>query len=119
MSRIASFVGLDYADSVVQACVMDAAGRRLANRRCENDWRSIAARGKTVAPAPEPVVFTVKNSVSEPLFSLSPRADRPCRAAVRWAGASGHRILYGRGGSGGRVGASRGLVAGLGPSRFR
>jgi transposase len=41
MSRIASFVGLDYADSVVQVCVMDAAGRRLANRRCENDWRAI------------------------------------------------------------------------------
>ncbi|MBN2563938.1 MAG: hypothetical protein JXQ75_23735, partial [Phycisphaerae bacterium] len=30
--------------------------------------------GKTVAPAPKPVVFTVRNGVSEPLFSLLPRA---------------------------------------------
>lgn len=41
MSRIVVFVGLDYADSVVQVCVMDSAGRQLANRRCPNDWRAI------------------------------------------------------------------------------
>jgi transposase len=41
MLRITLFVGLDYADSVVQVCVMDSAGRQLANRRCANDWRAI------------------------------------------------------------------------------
>lgn len=46
MSRITSFVGLDYADSVVQVCVMDAAGRQLANRRCANDWRVIRRVGE-------------------------------------------------------------------------
>ena len=36
------FVGLDYATAFVQACVMDRAGRMLANRRCDNEWRAIA-----------------------------------------------------------------------------
>jgi transposase len=36
------FVGLDYATAFVQVCVMDRAGRMLANRRCENDWLAIA-----------------------------------------------------------------------------
>ncbi|MBN2559426.1 MAG: hypothetical protein JXQ75_00660 [Phycisphaerae bacterium] len=31
--------------------------------------RGLAVRGKTVVPAPKPVVFTVRNGVSEPLFS--------------------------------------------------
>lgn len=41
MSRVTVFVGLDYADSVVQVCLMDANGRELANRPCDNDWRRI------------------------------------------------------------------------------
>ncbi|MBN2561719.1 MAG: hypothetical protein JXQ75_12395 [Phycisphaerae bacterium] len=48
----------------------------------------LAARGKTVAPdcgtGVSPVVFTVRNGVSEPLFSLSPRADGH-RAGITWA----------------------------------
>jgi transposase len=36
------FVGLDYATAFVQVCVMDRAGRMLANRRCENDGLAIA-----------------------------------------------------------------------------
>ena len=36
-----SFVGLDYAQSGVQVCVLDSSGRVLANRLCRNDWRSI------------------------------------------------------------------------------
>ena len=41
MSRVTILVGLDYADSVVQVCIMDSNGRELANRPCDNDWRSI------------------------------------------------------------------------------
>jgi transposase len=37
------FVGLDYATAFVQVCVLDPGGRTLANGRCENDWRAIAA----------------------------------------------------------------------------
>lgn len=35
------FVGLDYATAFVQVCVLDASGRVLANRRCENHWLAI------------------------------------------------------------------------------
>lgn len=36
------FVGIDYATAFVQVCVLDADGRVLGNRRCENDWGAIA-----------------------------------------------------------------------------
>jgi len=37
------YVGLDYATAFVQVCILDPSGRMLANGRCENDWRAIAA----------------------------------------------------------------------------
>lgn len=42
MKRIT--VGLDYHKDSVQVAVLDAAGKVLLNRRCENDWRSIRDR---------------------------------------------------------------------------
>lgn len=35
------FVGLDYAQSGVQVCVVDGGGRMRMNRCCRNDWRAI------------------------------------------------------------------------------
>jgi transposase len=37
------YVGLDYHDASVQVCVLDGAGKVLANRPCKNDWRAITA----------------------------------------------------------------------------
>lgn len=37
------YIGLDYHDDQIQACVLDAAGQVLANRRCPNDWQALAA----------------------------------------------------------------------------
>lgn len=42
MSIVTVFVGLDYHDRVVQACVLDREGHVLVNRSCANDWRQIA-----------------------------------------------------------------------------
>ena len=42
MSKLPVFVGLDYHQSVVQVCVMDASGRVLTNQKCRNDWQTIA-----------------------------------------------------------------------------
>jgi len=36
------YVGLDYHTNFIQVCVLDAAGRVLANRRCPNDARAVA-----------------------------------------------------------------------------
>ncbi len=36
------YVGLDYATTVVQVCVLDRSGKLLANRACANDGREIA-----------------------------------------------------------------------------
>jgi transposase len=47
-------VGLDYHSDSVRVCVLDAAGRVLANKDCANDWRQIdrlARRHGTVARA--------------------------------------------------------------------
>lgn len=41
MCKVTVFVGLDYHQQSVQVCVMDAVGKVLVNRRCENDWRMI------------------------------------------------------------------------------
>lgn len=46
MKKIAVNVGLDYADSVVQVCVMDSEGKLLRNAKSENRWQAIAARVK-------------------------------------------------------------------------
>jgi transposase len=42
MTMLPTFVGLDYHQSSVQVCVMNAAGEVLANRKCPNDWRAVA-----------------------------------------------------------------------------
>lgn len=42
MSRVTVFVGLDYHQASVQVCVMEASGRVLINRACDNSWRDIA-----------------------------------------------------------------------------
>lgn len=36
------YVGLDYHQSSVQVCAMDASGKLLLNRSCENNWAAIA-----------------------------------------------------------------------------
>ena len=41
MKRIPVYVGLDYHQSSVQVCVMDAGGETLMNRRCRNDWLAV------------------------------------------------------------------------------
>ena len=43
MTKLPVFVGLDYHQASVQVCVMDAAGKIIANRKCPNDWRLVAA----------------------------------------------------------------------------
>jgi transposase len=43
MDSIAVYVGLDYHQSGVQVCVVDAEGRVLLNRGSANDWRAIVA----------------------------------------------------------------------------
>ena len=43
MSKVTVFVGLDYATSFVQVCVLDRDGRQQGNRRCENDVSAIAS----------------------------------------------------------------------------
>lgn len=46
------FVGVDYATAFVQVCILDAKGRQLGNRRCDNRWKDIA---DSVAPYGLPV----------------------------------------------------------------
>ena len=41
MSTLPVFVGLDYHQSTVQVCVVDAAGKVLLNRACENRWQTL------------------------------------------------------------------------------
>jgi transposase len=43
MSRLTVFVGLDYHQSFVQVCVLDAQGKLLANGTCSNAWDKIVA----------------------------------------------------------------------------
>lgn len=43
MDTVAVFVGLDYHQESVQVCVLDRAGRALANRSCVNDRSAIVA----------------------------------------------------------------------------
>jgi transposase len=47
MSKVPVFVGLDYHQSGVQVCVMNAEGQTLANRKCPDQWQAVAA---VVAP---------------------------------------------------------------------
>lgn len=41
MSKVTVFVGLDYHKDSIQVCVMDHAGKVLANRSCPNDARAV------------------------------------------------------------------------------
>jgi hypothetical protein len=43
MSSVTVFVGLDYHQSGVQVCAMNASGITLANRKCEINWQIVAA----------------------------------------------------------------------------
>jgi transposase len=43
MKSVTRFVGLDYHQESVQVCVMDEAGKVLANRSVENRWQDMAA----------------------------------------------------------------------------
>jgi transposase len=43
MASVSVFVGLDYHDAAVRVCVLDPAGRQLANRDCPNDAGALAA----------------------------------------------------------------------------
>ncbi len=45
------FVGLDYHQDFVQACVLDESGKVVMNRQVENDWRKIEALVPTGAVA--------------------------------------------------------------------
>lgn len=42
MSTVPVFVGLDYHQSTIQVCVMDASGHVLINRACDNRWQAVA-----------------------------------------------------------------------------
>lgn len=42
MSNVPLHVGLDYHQQHVQVCVMNQAGQVLVNKKCPNDWQSIA-----------------------------------------------------------------------------
>lgn len=43
MEKTSVYVGLDYHQSFVRVCVVDAAGRAVLNRPCDNDWREVVA----------------------------------------------------------------------------
>ena len=57
MSTVPVFVGLDYHQSTVQVCAMNASGQVLLNRACANRWQAlvtaVAAVGKPVRVAIE------------------------------------------------------------------
>ena len=41
MSKVTVFVGLDYHKDSIQVCIMDPAGKVLANRSCPNDAKTL------------------------------------------------------------------------------
>ncbi len=41
MSKVTVYVGLDYHKDKVQVCIMDPAGKVLANRACDNDSNAL------------------------------------------------------------------------------
>ena len=43
MDKIPVYVGLDYHQRAIQACVVDQAGRVLGNKSCANDWMAVQA----------------------------------------------------------------------------
>lgn len=50
MNSVPLFVGIDYSDSFVQLCALDAGGTVHVNRSCRNDWRELvkAVEGKGI-----------------------------------------------------------------------
>ena len=57
MTSVPLFVGLDYHKDTIQVCLMDPAGRVIANRTCPNDAAAVAGcvarRGGVVQAAVE------------------------------------------------------------------
>ena len=49
-NSVATFVGLDYAENVVQVVVVDPAGQILGARRCPNDQAAIVGYGQRFGP---------------------------------------------------------------------
>src|SRR4029078_7568127 len=47
MSKVSVYVGLDYHKDSIQVCVMDRAGKILANRRCTNQVEALVRLGAT------------------------------------------------------------------------
>jgi transposase len=62
MKSVTRFVGLDYHQESVQVCVMDEAGKVLANRSVENRWQDMAAVLEDTLSGKEKVVI-VKASI--------------------------------------------------------
>jgi transposase len=80
MTSVPVFVGLDYADSGVQVCVLNAAGEQLGNRLCPNDWRAIR---RYVAPLGRPagVAVEVGTGAAHLADELRGRANWPVQLA--------------------------------------
>ena len=57
MSKVTVYVGLDYHKDSIQVCIMDTAGKILANRSCSNQAKAVvalvAAHGQDVHAAVE------------------------------------------------------------------
>jgi len=80
MDRVPVFVGLDYADSSVQVCVLDGSGRQLGNRPCRNDWRAIAPYVETLG-TPGQVAIEVGTGAAHLADELRNRAGWPVQLA--------------------------------------
>lgn len=58
MASVTLFVGLDYHQAFIQVCVLDAAGKQIMNRRCDN---SAAAVLEAVQRQGEPAAFAIES----------------------------------------------------------
>ena len=61
------YVGLDYHQSSIQLCVMDASGKQLINRKCDNDLLALTRHlpaGVTVQASIEAMPGTLPDSVN-------------------------------------------------------
>lgn len=64
MCSVTRFVGLDYHQDSVQVCVLDAEGRRLANRSVANRWQEIVAVVRDIGEGGEQPVKAAIESCS-------------------------------------------------------
>jgi transposase len=80
MSSIPVFVGLDYHKDTVHVCVLDAAGRQLANRDCVNDWQAIV-RVVRRQGVPQRVAIEACTGAAHLADELIARAGWPVRLA--------------------------------------